>query len=81
MREILTNILFYLFFLVGGLMSYVIWGLDTNTTIEPSPYCEANQIKEFYRLRTYQFHSGEINAQGYKDSLYKDLQTHFILNK
>lgn len=72
----------FIVFLIGLVFGFLIWGVEIKEQApEPSPYCEANQIKEFYRLRTYQFHAGEINAQGYKDSLYKDLQTHFILNK
>ena len=75
MRLILIAVLF---FCVGTIIGV------TSERNQPKPQPKQNKYFEFeqkYKKRLEQFHTGEINAQQYKDSIYMDVETFMILNK
>lgn len=43
--------------------------------------CEHFELEVLYWQRLKEYHSGEINEKQYRDSIYNDIQKHFIFKK
>lgn len=63
-------------FCVGTLLGATLERNQPKQKPQPSKYFEFEQK---YKKRLKQFHFGEINAQQYKDSIYKDVETFMII--
>ena len=61
--------------------SLIIYGTFKEDKPKEPHICEHFELEVLYWQRLKEYHSGEINEKQYRDSIYNDVQKHFIFKK